>query len=122
MHKKNEVINIKDRLDIEFICDNKNYKFYFQVSEFRGVMIEIEVNVPMKTLHSKMYKIFYTITSSLVFKKEYIIETCSFSVELFANYKFVYTLLNKERQTQVSKVIVFSDGTVFGGEVTFYKQ
>lgn len=59
-------------------------------------MIEIEITIPMKTLYSKMYKIYYTINSSIVFRKEFIIETCSFSLEIFANYKTVYTLLNKE--------------------------
>ena len=61
-------------------------------------MFEVEMEIPMKTLHSRKYMIYYTITSSLVFKKEFIVETCSFSIELFANYKFVYTLLNKEQR------------------------
>lgn len=91
------------------------------MSQYKGVQVEIEVEIPLKTLYSNKYKVYYTITSSLLFRKEYIIETCSFAFEIFANYKFTYTLFNKEPgSTQLDKVIVYPDGQVFGGQKIFY--
>lgn len=106
-----------------WIVEEKQYTMVVKVSQYKGVQVELEIQVPLKTLNSKKYMIYYTVTSSLLFKKEVIIETCSFSFELFTNYKFVYTLLNKEaRKTQVDKIIVYSDGVVFGGQKIFYKE
>lgn len=83
----------------------------------------MEVTQPLKTLPSKQYRTYYLVTSSLLYKKEVIIESCSFSFEFFTNYKYIYTLLNKEqRKTQFDKIIVYSDGTVFGGSKNFYKE
>ena len=115
--KKKESVEIQKKLDFTFKSGDKHYRVVIQVSKYKGVQVEIEVEVPLKTLYSNKYIIYYTITSSLLFRKEYIIETCSFSFEIFANYKFAYTLFNKEPgSTYLDKVIVYPDGQVFGGQ------
>lgn len=123
LFKYNSEVSIKDKYDISWVENDKKMRMCIQVSQYRGVQIELEVIQKLWTLPSKQYKTYYTITSSLLFKKEVIIERCSFSFEIFTNYKYIYTLLNKEqRKTQFDKIIVYSDGMVFGGNKVFYRE
>lgn len=123
IESKNYIINFKNRneeledgREFEFVENDKKYKMKFTISKFKGLQLEILVEIGKKTLSKSKYLIRYKINSNLMFKKEIFIENSILSFEIFANYKFIYTLEEIQNGIiHIDKIIVYSNGIVFGG-------
>ena len=56
-------------------------------------------------------------------KKKVLIENSFFEFEIFANYKYSYTVVECDKSIfKIKKVIVYSDGTAFGGVKNINKR
>ena len=120
---KNFVINFKNRneeledgREFEFIENGKKYNMKFTISKFKGLQLELLVEINKKTLSKSKYLIRYRINSNLMFKKEILIENSILCFEIFANYKYIYTFEEIQNGIiHIDKIIVYSNGIIFGG-------
>ena len=70
----------------------------------------------MKSLPSHFYTKVIDIGQTLSMISKVIIEKTSFIFEIYANYKYTYTVVEFEKSLwKIKKVIIYPDGTAFGG-------